>query len=171
MRCDEVQSVTVPAIDISKLGVADADGVLQHGFEHRLKIAGRAADNLEHLRRGRLLVQRFGQLPRALLLRLEQSRVLNGDDGLVGEGLDQLDLLLGERPYGSAMQDKHADWNPSAKKGHAEDCRKLRSLAVSGRRILDQHIEFGRTSVKFVNGFTFLACMSIRWTCYSVGCR
>ena len=45
--------------------------------------------------------------PRAELLRarellrrlhlLEQPRVLDGDHGLVGEGLDQLDLLVGER--------------------------------------------------------------------------
>ena len=27
---------------------------------------------------------------------VEQPRVLDGDDGLVGEGLDQLDLLVGE---------------------------------------------------------------------------
>ena len=32
----------------------------------------------------------------ARLLGLEQSRVLDGDDGLVGEGLDQFDLLVVE---------------------------------------------------------------------------
>ena len=68
MRRHEVQSVAVPAIDISKFGVADAYGVLQHGFKHRLKIAGRAADDLEHLRGRRLLLQRLGEFARALLL-------------------------------------------------------------------------------------------------------
>ena len=67
----------------------------------------------------------FGEFARALLLRLEQPRVLDGDHRLVGEGLDQLDLLLGERPYGSALQDKHANWNPLTKKWHAEDCAKV----------------------------------------------
>ena len=57
MRRDEVQGIAIPAIDISKLGVADADGFLQHGCKHRLKIAGRAADDLEHLRRRCLLLQ------------------------------------------------------------------------------------------------------------------
>ena len=52
----------------------------------RLKIAGRAADNLQHLGCSRLLLQRFGEFARALLLRLEQSRVLDGDDRLIGEG-------------------------------------------------------------------------------------
>ena len=36
--------------------------------------------------------KRFAQL-------VEQARVLDGDDGLGGEIFDQLDLLVGERPY------------------------------------------------------------------------
>ena len=147
MRRNEVQGVAVPTIDISKLGVADADGVLQHGCKHRLKIAGRAADDLEHLRRRRLLLQRFGKLARALLLRLEQPRVLDRDHRLVGEGLDQLDLLLSERPYGSAMQDEHANRNPLSQKRHAEDCAKVAELLrFHGRYIPDQqeHPEFER---------------------------
>ena len=59
---NEVQGIAVPAIDISEVGVADANGFLQHGRKHRLKIAGRAADDLEHLRRGRLLLQRLGEV-------------------------------------------------------------------------------------------------------------
>ena len=42
MRRNEVQGVAVPAVNISKLGVANADSILQHGRKHRLKIAGRA---------------------------------------------------------------------------------------------------------------------------------
>ena len=57
-----MQAIAVPAVDASKLGVADADCILQHGLKHRRKIAGRAADNLEHLRRRRLLLQRLGKL-------------------------------------------------------------------------------------------------------------
>ena len=71
--------------------------------EHRLKIAGRTADNLEHLRGGRLLLQRFCEVGRAfakvvgaLAQFVEQPRVLDGDDGLRGEILDQFDLLVGE---------------------------------------------------------------------------
>ena len=40
MRGNEAQGVTVPAVDASKLGVADANCVLQHGCKHWLKIAG-----------------------------------------------------------------------------------------------------------------------------------
>src|SRR5262249_47862000 len=102
----------MPAIDIAKSGLAYAHGSLQHSCEYWLKIAGRAADNLQHLRCCSLLLQRLGELPRALLLDFEQSGVLDGDHRLVSEGLDQLDLLLGEWTYGSAVQNEHANWKP-----------------------------------------------------------
>jgi hypothetical protein len=35
---------------------------------------------------------------------VEQSRVLDGNDSLVGEGLDQFDLLRFEWPYGGAVE-------------------------------------------------------------------
>ena len=88
---------------LPNVGVADAHRVLQHRRKHWLKIAGRAADNLEHLRRSRLLLQRFrevsgalAEVVGALTQFVEQPRVLDGDDGLGGEVRDQLDLLVGE---------------------------------------------------------------------------
>jgi hypothetical protein len=41
---------------------------------------------------------------------------------LVREGLDQLNLRFGERPYGCAVQDEQTYWNPLSQKRHAEDC-------------------------------------------------
>ena len=38
----------------------------------------------------------FAQIVRALAQLVEQPRVLDGDDGLSGEVLDQLDLLVSE---------------------------------------------------------------------------
>jgi hypothetical protein len=52
---------------------------------------------LQHLRGRRLLLQRLAQLESASLHLVEQPRVLNRDHGLVGEGLDQRDLRIGER--------------------------------------------------------------------------
>ena len=51
----------------------------------------------------------LGQLALARLLRLEQPRVLDGDDGLVGESLEQLDLAVGERANLGASDGDHAD--------------------------------------------------------------
>src|SRR6516225_996129 len=57
--------------EIAELGSTDSNGILQHCCEHWLKIAWRATDDLKNLRRGRLLLQGFRKLARALLLRLE----------------------------------------------------------------------------------------------------
>src|SRR5262249_6727250 len=58
-------------------------------IEHGLQIEGRAADNLEHVGSGGLLLERFTQL-------IKQTRVFDSDDGLRSEVLDQLDLLVSE---------------------------------------------------------------------------
>ena len=56
-----------------------------------------------------LLLQRFGEIVGALAQLVEQPRVLDGDDGLRGEVLHQLDLLVGERPHLLAIDDDGAD--------------------------------------------------------------
>ena len=88
------------------VGQGDADrrigeqlqSALHDSVEHGLGIGQRAADDLQDLGGRGLLLQRFGQLRGPRLHLFEQPHVLDRDDGLVGEGLDELDLLLGERP-------------------------------------------------------------------------
>ena len=69
---------------------------LDDGVEHRLHVRRRAADDAEHLGRRRLMLQRLAQFRVALAEFLEQAHVLDGDDGLVGEGFEKGDLLVGE---------------------------------------------------------------------------
>ena len=64
---------------------------------------------LQHLAGRGLLLQRLGQIVGALAQFVEQPRVLDGDDGLGGEVLHQLDLLVGERPHLLAIDDDGAD--------------------------------------------------------------
>src|SRR5215813_14435457 len=45
----------------------------------------------------------------ACLLRLKQPRVLDGDDGLVREGLNQFNLLLRKWRYLRAVQDQNTE--------------------------------------------------------------
>ena len=99
MCCSESENITVPAIDMSELGFADTDGVLQHRLKDRLKLTGRRTDDLKDLRGRGLLLQGFAEIVRALAQLVEQSRVLDGDDSLRGEIADQLDLLLSKRAY------------------------------------------------------------------------
>src|SRR5215813_15318548 len=52
-----------------------------------MQIEGRSTDDLQDISRCRLLLQRVPQF-------VEQPRILNGDDGLVGKRRYQLDLLF-----------------------------------------------------------------------------
>ena len=70
---------------------------LDDGVEHRLHVRGRAADDAEHLGRCGLMLQRLAQFRVTLLEFFEQPDVLDGDDRLVGEGLEKCDLLVSER--------------------------------------------------------------------------
>ena len=85
-------------------------GALDDGIEHRLHVRGRAADDAEHLGRCRLMLQGFAQFCVALLDLLEQPHVLDGDYCLVGEGLEERNLLLGERPNLGAPNPDSTRW-------------------------------------------------------------
>ena len=85
IRRNESENVAIPTVDISICGVADADCILQHRVKNRLQFAGRLADDAQHFRGRRLLLQRFAQIVGAPPQLVEQPRVLDGDDGLGGE--------------------------------------------------------------------------------------
>src|SRR5262249_57493085 len=68
-----------------RVRLAQLGGRLDQRVEHRLQIKRRAADDLEYVGGGGLLLQRLAQL-------VEQARVLDGDDSLVGERCHPPDL-------------------------------------------------------------------------------
>ena len=96
------QYLAIETVDERPVGPAQFDRTFGHGFKHRVKIERRPADDIENLRRGRLLLERLPQLT-------QEPRVLNGDHGLIGEGGDQPNLPLGERPHCVACECKHPD--------------------------------------------------------------
>src|SRR5262249_40375628 len=95
-HCDRSGYVVIEPEQYSERGLADARRFLQDGLEHRLQLPRRAGDDAQHLRGGSLLLQRLGQIVGALPQLIEQPRVLDRDDGLVGERGEQLDLILSE---------------------------------------------------------------------------
>ena len=78
---NELERVDAKACDVRIICSAEPCRRLDQRAEHRLQIKGRAADDLEHVGGGGLLLQRLAQL-------VEQARILDGDDGLTGEVLD-----------------------------------------------------------------------------------
>jgi hypothetical protein len=82
-------------------------------LENWLQLARRRADNAQHIRGGRLLLQRLPQF-------VQQPRVLDGDDRLGGEGPEKRYLPICKRiNFGTSKQecsDRHSltqQWNTS----------------------------------------------------------
>src|SRR5262249_4041908 len=94
---------------------------LYDGVEDRLHVGGRAADDAEHLGGCRLMLQRLAQFCIPFLDLLEQPYILNGDDGLVGEGLQQLDLGRGEGPHFNATREQSANEFPMLTKRSGQE--------------------------------------------------
>jgi hypothetical protein len=101
--------VALRTVESCGIGVAEQRGRLHQRIEHRLQIEGRAADHLERVGGGGLLLQRLTQIVRALAQLVEQADILDGDDGLRGEVRDQLDLLVGERAHLLAIDHDRAN--------------------------------------------------------------
>src|SRR5215813_1160557 len=77
------------------------DGALHDRVEDRLDVGLRLANNAQDFARRGLLVQSRGELTIAGLQFLEQAHVLDGDDGLVSEGLEKPNLDLSKWPGSS----------------------------------------------------------------------
>src|SRR5262245_8872273 len=80
----------------------DADPASGYGLEDRLHVCRRATNHPKDLTGRGLTLQ-------SLLRLVEQANILDGDDGLTGEGLEEGNLLLGERPGNTARDADGAD--------------------------------------------------------------
>src|SRR6266508_3777701 len=102
-----VHALLGPQLELTRRLVVLVDGVAVRAGElggsghdrreNRVQIQ-RRADSLAHLAERSELVHRAGELTRPRLELREEANVLDGDHRLVGEGLQQLDLVLGEWP-------------------------------------------------------------------------
>jgi hypothetical protein len=96
VRRGDERDVVLDAVDHRLGRPAQSRRVLHEGVQHRLEIKRRAADDLQDLGGGGLLLQCLTQLGVALLQLLEQAGVLDGDHRLVRERLQQRGLLVRE---------------------------------------------------------------------------
>src|SRR6516165_6276619 len=102
MRLYLKEAFLVGTSNVSDVCLAESNGRLDQSAKHHLEVERRAADNLEHIGGRGLLLQGFAQL-------VEQPRVLDGDNGLVGKVLDQRNLLVSERANFLAINGNHTD--------------------------------------------------------------
>src|SRR5262249_61746415 len=97
VRHGDSKDLAVESCDAPSAGLTQPHRVLDQRLQDRLEVEGRAADDLEYLAGGRLLLQGLGQLAVAGLQLLEEAHVLDGDRGLGRERLQERNLLIRER--------------------------------------------------------------------------
>src|SRR5215510_15937678 len=150
MRCTDAQTSSLAQPEIAEFSAADTHRIFQHSFKYPLQFAGRLADDLQHFGGCGLLLQRFGEIVGALAQFVKQSRVLNGDNGLIGEILDQLDLLVSEWLHFRARQSQNADGGAFAQHWNAEHGAEAAQPLGLGPNMISVD-----THVRDMNGPTF----------------
>ena len=105
------QSVPLAESQHHVIDATNSRRALDDGVEDRLHVRGRAADNAEHLGRGRLMLQGLPQFRVALLELFEQPNILDGDNGLVGERLRGARSVFCKRPNFGAPDHDRPDRN------------------------------------------------------------
>ena len=107
-------NVALAAVDDRHFGAAQPSGGLDQRIQNRLQIEGRAADDLQHIAGRGLVFERFLEVAGALLQFAMRLGAGDGDHRLLGEGLQQLDLAVGEAAALSAPKDECADRRAAA---------------------------------------------------------
>jgi hypothetical protein len=85
-----------------------------------------------------LLLQRLGQLGRALAQLVHEPRILDGDDGLFREIAQKLDLLIGKRLNLLAIDVNRADQLSLLKHGHGDNRSSARNIDETCACVLRQ---------------------------------
>src|SRR5262245_6199104 len=121
-RCVVIRAGSLLAHDRSLIRLTQPCRRLDQRVEYGLQVEGGSADDLEHLGRRRLLLQRFAQL-------VEQPSVLDRDSGLVGKGHHQLNLPGCECPHRVSCQSDNAYWRSLPQHWNAKHGTKPTSVA------------------------------------------
>ena len=107
--CCYAVHLAIAAVDRAVAGVAEAGGRFGEGVEHRLQIEGRAADDLQHVAGRGLVFERLLEVVGASLQFAIGLGAGDGDDRLLGKGLQQCDLAVREAADLSTTQRHRAD--------------------------------------------------------------
>jgi hypothetical protein len=129
---NEMQEVAIKAHGATIVGAAEKHSTLSDCFEHGKNIGWRAADDVEHCTCRCLIFERFLQFLRPRLHLLEQSSVLDGDQGLIGEGSNQRDLVLSERLNDAVEEYDRTNDLAVPQQRNAENCAHSRNIRAGG---------------------------------------
>ena len=110
------------------IGFAKFTGAFDNSLENRPNIGRRGRDHAENVGAPGLISQRLREVAGLGLHLVEQPDVLDGDHGLVGEGLYQFDLLVAEWLDAAASQTKTPMTRRRAPAERRGRLRKLPSL-------------------------------------------
>src|SRR5262245_37047904 len=112
-------------------------GIAENGRERSSKLVAHVGYELVLVQAGYFEVfDGLGKLAGSRLDLFEKARVLDGDDGLVCEGFDELYLLVAERALFGAHQEQGADQLSLAHQRHAETSPAVNNLgSLEPRRI------------------------------------
>ncbi len=133
---DEVHQLAVEPVRRAHACAAQAHRAGDDRVENRLHVGRRARDDAQDLARRRLLFQGLGEVRVARFQLLEQAHVLDGDHRLVGERLEQGDLLVGESPGFRPADGDGADRAALAHEGNGEDAAEAPGECGGPLRIL-----------------------------------
>src|SRR5215510_7148459 len=111
MVCTWTEVVAVPQDDDGVIGFTDLTGVFDYRFENRFDIRWRRSDHIQDVGAAGLVSEGFGQVLRFGLDLVEQSRVLDSDYGLVGEGAQEFNEFVGEAAGFAPRDPNRADCN------------------------------------------------------------
>jgi hypothetical protein len=121
------------------------------------------ADGTKNSSDSSLLFERLGDLAVAVLELVEQASVLDGDDGLVGEGFECGDLGVVERLRHAALHRDASDHLPALLQGHSKDGEHGVAGTVIGgdshaAKLVESAQELGRAAFVRSNGGSGLRC-------------
>src|SRR3974390_1310654 len=108
MMCADIQIVSIPEPDQGIISPAEFAGAFDDRLEYRLDVGRRRRDHLEDIRAAGLEGEGLFEIAGFRLPLLEQPHVADGNDSLVGEGLNQLYLARSKRTGLRLGERKHA---------------------------------------------------------------
>src|SRR5262249_12985478 len=105
----EVLTFAIKPVRVSPCTITEAYCTVDDCVENWLHISRGLADHAQDLARRRLLLQQLAQVAVPRLQLLEQPHVLDRDDRLVGEGLQERKVAVGEPAWLQSRDSNHTD--------------------------------------------------------------